>query len=146
MLQEVMQDTQDKDTLHVVAKAPGIPLRKAIVTGLVAILGLGAWLVPIPFLDAPAPPPPVPEMQDAGLRFAVALQRDRILSHRIDARRLPDFLREVGDTLPGLTYERLSGGRFVLAGTAGEVEVMYTFPDSLPDFLGDALTRLVERP
>lgn len=144
MLEEVMRTTEEKETLHVVSRPPGLPVRRLVVATLVGILGVGCWFVPLPFLDAPPAPEFSAESQQAALRFAVALQRDRVLDHRVDARRLPEFIREVGDTLPGVSYERLSGGRFRLDGAADSVAVSYTFPDSLTDFLGDALIQIAQ--
>lgn len=144
MLQEVMRTTEEKDFLRVPSTPPGIPVRRLVAAILIGALGVGCWFIPLPFLDAPPAPELSAESQEAALRFAVALQRDRVLDHRVDARRLPEFIREVGDTLPGLSYERLSGGRFQLDGATAEAAVSYTFPDSLTVFLDDALLQIAQ--
>jgi hypothetical protein len=142
MLEEVMRNAEEKEILRVVSKRPGIPVRQLVVAVLLGILGVGSWFIPLPFLDAPPPPRFAPESQEAALRFAVTLQRDRVLDHRVEAHRLPEFIREVGDTLPGVSYERLSGGRFRIDGVTEEASVSYTFPDSLTVFLQDALVQI----
>ncbi len=82
---------------------------------------------------------------EAGLRMAVALQAERIFAHRDQVRRLPDFLREVGDSLPGILYRRLDGGTFLLLGRAGDVEVEYRSDQPLAEFVAPAL-RTLETP
>jgi hypothetical protein len=77
--------------------------------------------------------------------MAVALQAERIFAHRDQVRRLPDFLREVGDSLPGILYRRLDGGTFLLLGRAGDVEVEYRSDQPLAEFIAPAL-RTLETP
>jgi len=117
------------------------PVRLGLAVLLTAV-AIWLWLLPPGFL-APSPPPgPTPERTEAALRVAMALQAERIFEHRIQARRLPDFLREVVDTLPGIRYTRLDAGTFSLEGSSGGLTLVYRSDQSLDDFVGDAVRRM----
>ncbi|UCC25678.1 MAG: hypothetical protein JSU98_01020 [Gemmatimonadales bacterium] len=146
MLAEVARDSEARE----VGRRPTgprratTPLRLAVALLSTAVAGW-LWLFPPAFLG----PPPGGEMStariEAGLRMAVALQAERIFAHRDQVRRLPDFLREVGDSLPGILYRRLDGGTFLLLGRAGDVEVEYRSDQPLAEFIAPAL-RTLETP
>lgn len=145
MLDEVVRAAEVKEAVRRPWKGGRTTTPLRLVLSLV-LTGVAIWLwfFPPGILAPPAPPTPSAVQVEAALRFAVALQAERIHAHRVEARRLPDFLREVGDTLPGMRYRRLDGGTFLLVGSAGEVEVSYRSDQSLEEFLGDAVRRLGE--
>ena len=147
MLAEVLRDTALRDTTRHSGRAPPTttPGRLAVAAVLV-IVAAWVWLAPPAFLRAAPGPAPDPARVEAGLRLAVALQAERLLAHRVEARRLPDYLREVGATLPGLDYRRIDGGTFLLRARSGPVVVEYRSDESLPDFLAPALRTLGESP
>lgn len=144
MLAEVMMDTVAKDAARRPTPQRGTTWTRIATAGVLTLLAGWVWMFPPAFLQPPPPPAPSPERIEAGLRLAVALQAERIYAYRAEARRLPDYLREVGDTLPGLTYRRVDGGSFLLRARAGDVDVQYRSTEPLEVFLGDAI-RTLER-
>lgn len=144
MLAAVMMDTEAKEAARRPGPQRGTTWPRVAVAAVLTILAAWAWLFPPGFLRPPPPPAHSTERVEAGLRFAVALQAERIFAFRTRAQRFPDYLREVGDTLPGLTYRRVDGGSFLLRGQVGNVVVQYRSTDQLGEFLGDAI-RTLER-
>lgn len=123
-------------------RPPGPPVGRWALALVLASVAVWLWAAPPPFLREPATPAIPVERADAGLRLAVALQSERVHAHRLRVRRLPDFLRELDDTLPGMSYRRLDGGTFLLRGSAGGLTLEYRSDESLSEFLGDSLDRL----
>lgn len=126
---------------------PGPPRRgvttvRLALAALLTAVAMWLWILPPAFLSPSPPPALTQERAEAALRVGMALQAERILEHRIRARRLPDFLREVGDTLPGIRYTRLDAGTFSLEGSSGGLTLVYRSDQSLDDFLGDAVRRM----
>jgi hypothetical protein len=144
MLAEVMMDTEAKEAARRPGPQRGTTWTRIAVASVLTLLAGWAWLLPPSFLQPPPPPAQSSMRIEAGLRFAVALQAERIFEFRTEAQRFPDYLREVGDTLPGLTYRRVDGGSFLLRGQVGDVMVQYRSSDELGDFLGNAI-RTLER-
>ena len=142
-LAEVLQLAEARE---VVVRSPTPPRgttpgRAAVAAVLVAV-AIWVWVAPPPFLR-PTPAPSVDEVrQEAGLRFGAALQAQRIRAHRAETRRLPDQLREVEDTLPGMVYRRRDAASFVLRARSGSVAVEYVSDTPLREFLGESLLRL----
>lgn len=145
MLAEVVADAEAREIFQRVAtRKPGVTVRKTLATLVLVVAAVVVWVWQPPFLASPAPPTRTPEQVEAALRFAVTLQAERLLERRAANRRLPDLLREAGDTLPGLTYERPDGGSFILEGRSDDVTVRYSSRSDLADFLGDAPLVLAE--
>lgn len=145
ILTEVVADAEARQVFQRVAtREPGVTVRKVVVTAILLVTAAGLWVWQPPFLAPPDPPARTPEQVEAALRFAVTLQAERLLQRRTENRRLPDLLREAGDTLPGLTYQRPDGGSFILEGRSGDVTVRYNSRSNLERFLGDAPLVLAE--
>lgn len=82
-----------------------------------------------------ADPPPVPALpsaqETAGLHLAVALQVQRVLDFRRAQGRLPDVLRETGEPVPGIAYERIDARTFTVTGLGAQGPVRYLSGDSI---------------
>lgn len=138
VLADVVRDTEVREMERAPRSPEGVPVRRVVLTGIATLIALWLWILPPAPLRTP-PVPRVPEARlEAGVRFAIALQAERIGARRLEARRLPDLLREAGDTLPGLVYERVDGGTFLLRGTVDGQVLEYRSDTPLRDFLGDA--------
>lgn len=145
ILTEVVADAEAREVFQrVVTREPGVTVRKLVVTLILLATAGGVWAWQPPFLAPPEPPLRTPEQVEAALRFAVTLQAERLLQRRTENRRVPDFLREAGDTLPGLVYQRPDGGSFTLEARSGDVTVRYDSRSDLENFLGDAPLVLAE--
>jgi len=103
------------------------------------------WVFPPAFLSPPEPPSPSFERVEAGLRLAVALHADRVEQFRSENGRLPDALREVGDTFPGMRYTRVDVNTFRLHAREDVTTIRYEAGlDSMSVVLRNALTVLRE--
>ena len=139
MLAEVLMDAEAKSTARKPGPARGTTWTRIIVAAVSVAAAVWVWVFPPPFLTQPAPPPQSAARAEAGLRLGVALQVERVLAHRDQVRRLPDLLREVDDTLPGMIYTRVDASTFVLRGRSGDLVLEYRSGDALSEFLGDAV-------
>lgn len=83
-------------------------------------------------------PPPDAAVVETNLRGAVYMVANSIEAFRIERGRLPRSLEEAGRAYPGLDYQVLSPGRYVLTAREGEVTLTYDSSEPLNDFLGDA--------
>ena len=106
------------------------------------MIALVTWLLPVPGPrpDIPFPIPPADE--HAGLRFATYVQAQQVEAFRQTRGRLPDVLKETGEPLPGMTYERLDARTYRLGGATERSFVNWVSSDSLTALLRDADKRL----
>lgn len=107
----------------------------ALVVAVYVALYTPAWIKPEPV------PPPTPAEREAGDRFAIYLQAQRIEHFRNTTGRLPSTMEEAGEPMPGIRYELLSDGGYALTSDRDQ-GIRYTSRDSLGAFLGGSLTLL----
>ncbi len=130
ILEEVLRD--------IAYRIPRSSLRTRIAAAALGAVALVLWLAPIPWLrpDVPFPLPKVQE--DAGLRVAAFVQAEQVEKFRRTSGRLPDVLRETGETLPGIDYERIDAHTYRLKAVTERDTVNWVSSDSLPKLLGGA--------
>lgn len=116
----------------------------------VALLGLivvtvWLWVLPPPWLIPPAPAGPSAAEQEAGLRFGVYLQAQRIRVYELEHGVLPRTLDAAGPTIPGVTYEVVGDGVYELTGETDRVRVTYRSDEPLREWVGSGAYVLDER-
>ena len=114
--------------------------RATILLGALAItlylsLNPPTWIQPLPA------PSPTPAEREAGDRFAIYLQAQRIEHFRNTTGRLPSTMEEAGEPIPGIRYEVLGDGAYALTSGRDQA-IRYTSRDSLGTFLGGSMTLL----
>src|SRR5688572_6559885 len=107
-LEEVLRDQARREVLRDVAyRRSGPSLRRRVVSTVLVVAALMVWFLPIPGFRASIPFPLPPEEEQAGLRLATWVQAQQVEAFRQRRGRLPDVLREAGEAMPGMNYERL---------------------------------------
>jgi len=96
-----------------------------------------SWLAKPAFIwGAPVEAPP-PAVQEANLRMSMFLFGMRIDKYKMTNRKYPESLDELGDSVRGITYERLSDSTFQLRGRAANHEVVFRNDMRQDEFLGN---------
>jgi len=108
-----------------------------VLTALMAAFTLYAWIGRPAFIWGPPITPPPPEVQEANLRMAMFLMGMRVDKHRKEHRAFPESLAELGDSVRGMTYLRLSDSTFELRGKAANREVVFRNDMRADEFLGN---------
>ena len=136
---EVLRDQARREVLRDIAyRRRGASLRTQIVAAVLALAAFGAWVFPVPGLQ-PDIPFPIPSAdEEAGLRLVAYIQAQQVEAFRRGSGRLPDILREAGEPLPGMTYERLDARIYRLSGATERTAVQWTSSDSVSTLLGRA--------
>ncbi len=132
----VMRDQALKKKAMARVKPPGqkpllpqlVALAGATVLAVYVWFGSPGWLQP-----DPVPPPPLQVERDA-TRTAVLLQVERIREYRERYGRLPAFLEEAGQPLPGVDYQRLDNRSFRVRSRTPRTTVSYQSGESLDEF------------
>lgn len=101
-----------------------------------------AWLGDPPFLRVQQAPEPTPAQREAGLRFSLYVQSQRIEHFRSTHGRLPETLAESGADLDGVEYTVLDGGHYRLAAGIEPARVVLRSSDPPDAFLGTSLSTL----
>ncbi len=96
------------------------------------------WTFPLPFLQPKISFPILPTDEMAGRRIATYIQAQQVEAFRQTSGRLPDMLRETGEPIPGMTYERLDARTYRLSGATERTSVHWVSTDSLSALLGDS--------
>jgi hypothetical protein len=141
ILEDVLRDQARREVLRDVAyRRPSSSLRTRIVAAALALVAAILWSSPIPGLkpEIPFTLPPIEE--DTGLRLAAFIQAQQVEAFRRISGRLPDVLRETGEPLPGIDYERLDAHTYRLRGWTERDTINWVSSDSLPALLGDSAT------
>jgi hypothetical protein len=101
------------------------------------------WWLPIPGLSPAIGFPLAPTAEEAGLRLAAYVQAQQVEAFRRTTGRLPDLLRETGEPVPGVDYQRLDARTYLIANMSERDTIRWLSSDSFPALLGDsAATRL----
>ena len=86
---------------------------------------------------APVAAPP-PEVQEANLRMSMFLFGMRVDRYKAANRSYPQSLEQMGDSIRGIAYTRLSDSTFELRGKAANREVVFRNDMRKNDFLGNS--------
>lgn len=89
---------------------------------------------------------PAPAVQEAHLRMSMFLFGMRVDRYRFANRAYPQTLAEMGDSIRGISYQRLSDSTFELRGKAANREVVFRNDMREGDFLGNARELIQSRP
>ena len=142
-IEKVLRDQAHRQMLRDVAsrgRRPSLAFR--IVARTLAVAALVAWLIPVPGLQPEIPFPLPPAEEETGLRLTTWVQAQQVEAFRQRRGRLPDVLRETGEPLTGMTYERVDAHTYQLRGETGHVSITWLSRDTLDTRLHDAATRL----
>jgi hypothetical protein len=142
-IEGVLRDQARREVLRQSAYRPSGPsLRLRVVAGVLALVALIAWIAPVPGLRPDIPFPMPPAREEAGLHLAAWIQVQQIEAFRQRRGRLPDGLRQTGEAIPGMYYERVDAQTYVLKGETERVSMEWTSSDTLDARLREAAARL----
>lgn len=114
---------------------------------LLALIVVTVWLWVLPpswLIPSPPAGPSVAE-QEAGLRFGVYLQAQRIRAYELEHGSLPETLEDAGPSIPGVSYAVLGSGFYELTGETDRARVTYRSNQPLREWVGAGATVLDER-
>ena len=138
-IDEVLRDQARREVLRDIAyRRPRASFRTRVAAGVLGSVALIFWIFPLPFLQPKIPFPILPADEMAGLRIATYIQAQQVEAFRQTSGRLPDMLRETGEPIPGMTYERLDARTYRLSGATERTSVHWVSTDSLSALLGDS--------
>jgi hypothetical protein len=120
-------------------------VRRAAILAIALLVALYLSLVPPAWVKPQPVPSPTHTEREAGERFAIFLQAQRIEHFRSTTGRLPSTMEEAGEAMPGIRYEVLRDGIYTLTSDRDQA-IRYTSRDSLETFLGASLTLLGGNP
>jgi hypothetical protein len=114
--------------------------RAARVGLLILLLGVSGylWLSPPAWIRPQPIPVPPPAVREAGKRFSMILQAQRIEHFRLLKGRLPTTLAEAGEPIEGIDYAVLTGATYSLQ-SARDPALRYVSTDSLNKFVGGSI-------
>ena len=121
---------------------------KLLVVATVVLLAVTSysWIVkPQAIWGAPAKPP-APEVQQANLRMSMFLFGMKVDRFKTKSGSYPESLAEMGDSVPGIGYARLSDAAFELRGRAANREIVFRSDMRGDEFLGNARELIQSRP
>jgi hypothetical protein len=131
-LEEVLRDQARRDALRAIAyRDSGASLRLRVITAVLVVAALLLWMIPVPGFRANIPFPLASEEEEDALRLATWVQAQQVEAFRQRRGRLPDVLREAGEPLPGMTYERIDAGTYRLSGATERTTVVWSPTDTL---------------
>ena len=137
-IEEVLRDQARREGLRDIAyRIPRSSLRARVAAAILLAVAILFWLLPIPLLEPGIPFPLPPADETTGLRLATYIQAQQVEAFRQSSGRLPDVLREAGETIPGMTYERIDASTYRLIGATERTTVRWVSTDSLSALLGD---------
>jgi len=139
ILEEVLRDQARREVLRdVIYRRPSASLGTRIAAVVLALAAFALWALPLPGLRPHIPFPIAAEDEEEGLRLATFVQAQQVEAFRQSAGRLPDVLRETGEPLPGIDYERLDAHTYRLSGATERTRISWLSSDSIPALLGDS--------
>ncbi len=142
-IEDVLRDQGRREVLRdIVYRYPRTRVRARVTAGMLAVTALAAWFIPVPGLRPEIPFPIPPAEEEAGLRLATWIQVQEVEAFRRRRGRLPDVLREAGEPLPGMSYERIDARAYRLTGATERVAITWTSTDSTDTRLRDSAERL----
>ena len=142
-LEEVLRDQARREVLRDVAyRRSGTSLRRRVVSAVLVVAALMVWFLPIPGFRASIPFPLPPEEEQAVLKLATWVQAQQVEAFRQRRGRLPDVLREAGEAMPGMSYERIDAQTYRLSSATERVAIVWNSTDTLDTALRAAVARL----
>jgi hypothetical protein len=139
ILEEVLRDQARREVLRDVAyRRPTASLRTRVAAAVLSVVALTLWVFRIPGLTPEIAFPLQPAEEEIGLRLAAYIQAQQVENFRQTTGRLPDLLRESGEPMPGMTYERVNSHTYRLTGMTERDTVEWLSTDSFPALLGDS--------
>lgn len=108
-----------------------------VLTVLMSAFTLYAWIGRPAFIWGPPITPPPPEVQEANLRMAMFVLGMRVDRFKKEHRAYPQSLSEVGDSIRGMSYQRLNDSTFELRGKAANREIVFRNTMASDEFLGN---------
>lgn len=132
---------------HIVETSKAPPPRRqrgpwVKVSVLVACVALTAyvWLARPAWVFGESVRPLSPREETANTRFALWVLAQRVDAYRATHGALPAQLPDIGDSVPGVSYRRVSASAFELRAIAAGLPVVYTSGERADAFLGSAVT------
>ena len=142
-IEEMLRDQARREQLRGAAyRWSRTSLRARVAVGVVVLAAFLTWLIPVPGLEPDIPFPMPPEEEEAGLRLATYVQAQQVEAFRLNRGRLPDVLRETGEPLPGMSYQRMDARTYRLSGVTERVSVSWISSDSIDSLLRDSARRV----
>ena len=105
----------------------------------VALLAASAysWIAKPELIWGTPAPAPAPEVQQANLRMSMFLFGMKVDRFRKQTGSYPESLAAIGDSIPGISYTRVSDSTFELRGRAANQEIVFRSDMPGADFLGN---------
>jgi hypothetical protein len=113
-----------------------------VAAAVLVVAAILLWVAPVPGFRAEIAFPLPPAEERAALEVATWVQAQQVEAFRQRRGRLPDVLRETGEALPGMTYERLDAQRYRLSGATERSTVTWNSSDTLDTQLRNRVARL----
>lgn len=108
------------------------------------VMTVWLWVLPPSWLIPPPPAGPSVAEQEAGLRFGVYLQAQRIRVYQLERGVLPETLEDAGPSIPGVSYTLIAPGLYELTGETDRVRVTYRSSQPLREWVGSGADVLDE--
>lgn len=141
VVEDVLRDQAAKEQARKSStRRPGTTPGRVAALMVLALLSIYLWTWSPSWLAPAGPPELALGTEQAGLRVAMYIQAQRIEDFRDTRGRLPDVLREAGEPLPGMLYDRIDARTYRLRGAGDRVRLLYVSSDSLQIFAGDSPT------
>ena len=138
VVEAVLRDQARREVLRDIAyRRPSASLRTRVVAGVLGLVALAAWTLPLPVFQPDIPFPLPPAEEEGALRIATYIQAQQVEAFRLSSGRLPDQLRETGEALPGITYEKLDARTYTLNGATERTSIRWISSDSAAALLGE---------
>lgn len=119
---------------------PGVGARPWVAAVMVVVC-VAVWLVDLPGIDVAEVPGPPPDVREAGLRIAIAIQARRIEDFRDVEHRVPGRPDEAGTPIEGIEYRRVDSATYELRVPHDGDTLVYHSSQRIEDFVGDAGSR-----
>jgi hypothetical protein len=142
-LEEVLRDQARREVLRDVAyRRSGPSFRRRVISAVLVVAALAVWFLPVPGIRASIPFPLEAQEEQAGLKLATWVQAQQVEAFRQRRGRLPDVLREAGEPMPGMSYERVDAQTYRLSGATERIQIVWTSGDTLDTALRETVARL----
>lgn len=140
-VEEVLRDQARREVLRDVAyRRPRASFQMRVAAGVLGLIALAAWVLPVPGLRPNIPFPMDQADEEVALRVAAFIQAKQVEAFWMESGRLPDQLRETGEPMPGIMYERLDARTYTLRGITERATIHWISTDADSTLLGKAGT------